>query len=65
MFTPNIEKLLTPAAPPPTVKDIINMVADGVAVAPTAQPHPPAWSPTAAIAAMTVAPPKEISPQEI
>jgi len=26
MFTPDIEKLLTPTAPPPTIRDILNSV---------------------------------------
>jgi hypothetical protein len=55
MFTPDIETLLTPSAPTPTVKDIIAAVVDSVAGATTDKSHTAAWSPTAAITAMSAA----------
>ena len=65
MLTPNIEQLLTQSIPVPTVKEVIQSVADGVAVVPTDKPHPAAWSPTAAIAGIATVPPKHIQSQEI
>jgi hypothetical protein len=67
MTLPSIEQLLTtPTAPPPTVKNLIAAVADGAAgVVPTDKPQRVPWTPTAAIAAMTTVPPKQIQSQEI